>query len=182
MKTIKTSVISALIIVLYSIQLIAIDGYRGFKWGMTKQQVMNVTNDSKDSFCDFNDLGTDLDGINTLECEDFPFGNQKRYGFFLLVGNELLRIGVSIDPKDVSLLVKIFNDEFGISTDQRITQPAKDGILEWDNGTILLKKATIETQEQKTETIATLIYTSRDFDKKLQQLKLEQLEDSAIGK
>lgn len=182
MKT--TKIIACLILFVFFIttQLQAIDGYRGFKWGMTKQQVLDVTDDSNDAFCDFNDLGIDKDGINTLECKDFPFGKQETYGFFLLVGDELLRIGVSIDPRDVSLLIKIFNEEFGVTSTQANTSVIKEGILKWDNGTILLKLAPVQTQKQKTETIATLIYTSRDFEKKLRELKLRQLEDAAIGK
>lgn len=182
-----------LIILLFSNKSIfAVEGYKDFTWGMSKDQVKNT------SFCDFKAEDESQKGISALYCDDFPFGGKKRWGFFLFINNELLRIAVDIEKDEIKPLIEIFDESYKNEKNPKNPPlktggPVLTGTFSWDKDTILLKIIPVkkekvqqmqmpQLEESEQDVIASLIYTSKDYEKKSNEKDKLILKDDAIDK
>lgn len=179
MKHITKSVFILIILFSLSKNIFAVEGYKDFTWDMSKDQVINT------SFCDFKAETESQKDISTLYCNDFPFGGKKRWGVFLFIDNKLLRIATDIEKNEIKLLIEIFDENYEKNPNNpplKIHVPVPTGTFSWDNNTILLKVIPVKKEkvqqmqqqmqlpeESEQNVIASLIYTSTEYGKKLNE-------------
>ena len=173
MKGIGTSTLVFFMIFLINSSSFAVDGYREFKWDMSVNEIKKII--KKQNFCRLKDSGTDSQGIHTFFCEDFPFGEHKRQGFFLFIEDRLLRIGIALRKEEIEPLIMILNKQYKKADTSEMSKKERveAGTFGWDNDTILLKvhkpyleeqKRTKRPEYENSNIGGILIYTSENFE------------------
>ena len=165
--------ISLIALVLIAGNLYAVDGYKNFKFGISKKQLIKESSlaltESK--------LG---DNVTALWTENFSFGSGKVMAFFYFIDDKFLRIAIEVPMDDAVAVVEGLNSKYEISSrspqstfDAVDTYPNQEAFLTFDRDTIVLKFASDEISNKT----AMLLYTSPEFDKLLIENKKESLND-----
>ena len=171
MKCFKLFFIFALIII-YSNNVYAVDGYKQFKFGIKKEQVV------KQNPCVLNEIPLE-DGVVMLGCLDFPFGGGLTDASFFFINDVFLRIAINL-PKDKAFaVIEGLSKKYGrpSSESSRVsfravdTTPNTEAFFAFDNDTVILKIVTDAGMNQA----ALLIYTSKDYDKNLIKIHKKSL-------
>ncbi|MEJ1366293.1 MAG: hypothetical protein RPU42_14555 [Candidatus Sedimenticola sp. (ex Thyasira tokunagai)] len=142
--------------------VMAVDGYKGLKFGMTKEQVL------ESKLCTFEEQSTGQDGVVFYGCSDFIFGGEAVEAGAFFIGGKFLRFAI-IPSLDVAVgLTQGLTDKYGpvssASTKQEFnavdTLPNRSAFLAFDKDTVYLKLSSDENYVQS----ALLLYTSPRFD------------------
>ena len=155
----------AVIAMLATSQALAVDGYKDMKFGMSKAEIVKMKP------CAMYKGSGAPKGAESLECNDLKFGgNDVGAGFFFIDG-KFERIGIMLDFDKALGVATSLRDKYGdpssASTKKQIsaidTQPGATAFIAFDDDTIYLRMMTDESLNKA----AILIYTSKDYDKKL---------------
>jgi len=164
-----------------------VEGYKQFKWGMSLNETKKIV--VSKSFCNLKDSGKDSEGIHTLYCDNFPFGEHPRLGFFLFIDDRLFRVGIAVRAEEIEPLIEVLNKQFGRASSGDIPRKGQleVGTIGWDNDTVILKISNVlKVQRQAKQTKrhsnsdmqAVLIYSSSEFEKILRDRRKSVLEKS----
>lgn len=184
MNTIRIPIIVLFMTFFIQSTSLAVDGYKEFKWNMSVEKIKELVKSK--NFCNLKDSGEDSQGIYTLYCNDFPFGEDPRLGSFLFIDNRLLRIGITVRGEEIEPLIMIFKEQFEKPSSGQVPEKGQPqvGTIGWDKDTVLLKIAPVFKQEQQgkqmkrnsnREIQAVLIYTSSEFESILQKRRKDML-------
>lgn len=150
----------------------AVEGYKQFKFGMSKGEVRNIGG----CLGGFRYTFDSSDG-SILGCLVFPFGGGYESVDFFFVNGELLRVEIRIElinGTDRQVLLEQLKEKYGEPLPQkqkkrtrvdRITGTYPD--VKFDGGTIILR--------QRSKILMRLIYTSPRFDQEWRKRKAEAL-------
>ncbi len=149
-----------------------VDGYKEFKWDMSTKNLLMYLKKSR--FCNPRDFGKDAMGIHTIVCENFPFANEKRYGYFLLINDRLLRIVISIKQREIDILSDIFTKDYGRPSSGKV--PYRGNLptssVGWANDTIMIKRVEVKDETKKSQKepseLYLLMYSSSNYNRILE--------------
>ena len=142
--------------------VLAVDGYKNLKFGMTNQQIL------ESNICTLQKYDSGQVGVEYYGCEDFRFGGKSIEAGAFFIEGKFLRFAV-VPSTDVAVgLVKGLIDKYGqassSSTPQEFqaidTQPNREAFMAFDNNTVYLKLMSDENYIQS----AILLYTSPSYD------------------
>lgn len=159
------SVIFFLIVSFTSTHVLAVDGYKEMKFGMSLNEILARTD------CSFKEEESDLPGLQSIVCDDFKFGGSKVPSAMYLVNGQFLRIAIEppvelVDGILAGLMKKYGDPSFKSpeedfkAVDQYANRKAELG---WDNGTVFLQFYSDQLSNQG----LLLLYTSPEFDKQM---------------
>ena len=156
----------------------AVDGYKDFKFGMSKGEVKKLYAQSL-----YEQKMEEISGHVTVLCSDqFLFGESKTNIFFYFVDGKLLRVAIQISLQKVSTIGKSLSEKYGVpcsssgqdSLENVDTMPNAKAFIKWDNDTVVLLVA---SESDATQT-ALLIYTVPNYEDQVMKKQQTELKDS----
>lgn len=140
----------------------AVDGYKNLKFGMTEAQV------KASNICNFESGEKDSNGITTLTCFDFLYGNSNRIASAFIYKNKLYRFTINIPIESAFPVINQLSKKYG-GLSSRSTHSGEWKKLDdtpnftaeawFDNNTICESV----TNDQNLEKMVLLTYTARSF-------------------
>lgn len=153
--------------------VMAVDGYKELKFGMTKSQVVGS------NLCTLDKQNSGVDGIEFYSCDDFMFGGATVEAGAFFIGGKFLRF-VILPPLEVATgLMNGLSEKYGSasssSTDKEFNaidnMPNREAYLAFDKDTIFLKISSDENYVQQ----LMLLYTSPIFDILVQKIRQKSI-------
>jgi len=157
--------------ILLTDHLYAVDGYKNFKFGISKKQLMKESSwaltESK--------IGNE---VTALGSEDFNFGGGKVAAFFYFIDDRFLRIAIEVPIDKALAVVEGLSSKYEISSGSPQSafeavdnHPNMEAFLAFDKDTIYL----YYTSDEISNKTAMLLYTSPEFDALLLKNQKESL-------
>ncbi len=151
--------------VMLSNTALAVDGYKGLKFGMSTQEVLDQR------LCSFESDGIDENGIEAFYCDDFNFGSEITDAAAYFINGKFLRFGIlgSMDRAEglMNGLTAKYGSPSSMSTQEEFqavdSLPDRSAYIAFDQETVVLK---VESDVNFNQSVL-LIYTDTDFDKML---------------
>jgi hypothetical protein len=151
--------------------LYAVDGYKNFKFGISKNQLMEKSSLTLTE----SNMG---DKVTALWSEGFSFGGSKVTAYFYFIDDRFLRIAIEVPIDNAIAVAEGLNSKYEISSSSPQSSfeavdshPNMKAFLAFDSDTIYLNLASDEISNQS----AMLLYTSPEFDALLLKNQKESL-------
>ncbi|HDS4634401.1 TPA: hypothetical protein QH210_003597 [Klebsiella pneumoniae subsp. pneumoniae] len=161
-------------LLLLSHQALAVDGYKGVKFGSDIKSVMAA---KWCSFQQYKDSG--IKGVQSYYCRDFKFSGTDTLAMAIFIEGKFERLAINlntgIDPL-TSALEKKYGKPSSTSTPEEGEKVMTQGgsiYIRYDNDTVLLVGTRDITKGKDT---SQLIYSSADYNEKLTTLQSRNLD------
>ncbi|MEJ1358321.1 MAG: hypothetical protein RPU51_09135 [Candidatus Sedimenticola sp. (ex Thyasira tokunagai)] len=153
--------------------VMAVDGYKGLKFGMTKEQVL------ESKLCTFEEQSIGQVGVEFYGCRDFMFGGEVVLAGAYFINGKFLRLMIVPSINVAVGLMNGLTDKYGkpssSSTPQEFTAldtlPNRKAFLAFDRDTIYLNLMSDENYAQS----ALLFYTTPTFDTLMQKVQQKSM-------
>ncbi|HEQ1859971.1 TPA: hypothetical protein VEO38_003557 [Providencia alcalifaciens] len=148
----------------FSISALAIDGYKGIKFGSSVKEVLDANICSLKQFPDMEKIPE----TQEYGCFNLPFGGKNTLGMAFFIDGKFKRFAINVDDNYVSVLnglIEKYGKPSSSNTPEEITAASRNGnpvFVRFDNDTIFIR---LEWNVATGKESALLIYTSHDFDK-----------------
>ena len=170
------SIISTITIILISLSVFAVDGYKNLKFGMSKQE-------SKDlGLCTFEEFEYQKNKlVSGLECNDLVFKGKKTRAYAYFINDKFLRIVIFVDESDVSSIVSIIRGKYGETTStltseeirKELSKPENSVWIGFGDNTVYLLMNT----DSRLRVTYYLAYSSPTYDSEITKINKKELED-----
>lgn len=97
----------AIIVIMLSTQLYAVDGYKSLKFGMSKEEVLQT------GMCSFVEVKTGVDWAKVMSCIDFKIFGEKTMLLVFFIENKLLNIIIEVEYIKFMPLVRSIVKKYG---------------------------------------------------------------------
>ncbi|MCG3884097.1 hypothetical protein I3271_05305 [Photobacterium leiognathi] len=170
MKLLKKSIIAMTLFLGVSTQANAVTGYKDLMFGSLPDEVKTS------GVCTFNSTSTISKGVTALACDDLPFSHSTTSAAAIFVDGMMERFAIEVNIDQLMPLVTALREKYGEPTPKsssratwnRIdTDAGLEAYLWFDNNTVLVQ---VTNDAQMNKTIF-LIYTSKDYDDKVNNLQ-----------
>lgn len=161
----KRYYVLAVMILLSAGHAMAVDGYKNMKFGMSKQEIINLKP------CALYKGDSAPKGAENLECDDFPFGGDDTSAGFFFIDGKLERVALVLGIDEALGLATSLKNKYGLpsssSTKQQLaatdTTPGASAFIAFDSNTVILNLISDDQMNRA----AILIYTSNNYEKKI---------------
>lgn len=164
-----------LVLALTAAGAMAVDGYKGVKFGDTVKQVLSS------KLCNFEKMPntSGLKRVSQYGCTDFKFSGKPSLVVAIFIDDKLKKLLINVDP-DINPLLNSLMDKYGtpnaMSSQDELNRAQANSdeyslFVDFDKGTVSLQ---VEKSKRK-PVMAMLIYSDINFDKELSEIKNKSL-------
>lgn len=156
-----------------STPVIAVDGYKNLKFGMSKKQIIET------QICDLEKTNSDVQGVEIYTCNNFKFGGETVEAGAFFINNKFLRFYITPSMNVAIGLGQGLTDKYGTpsssSTPEEFNKidstPNAIVYLGFDRNTVVLRIMSDENTIQS----AFLLYTASNYEKVLGEMQKKSL-------
>lgn len=166
--------LSACLVGLLSQPAIAVDGYKGVKFGASEAELLSK------NLCTMTKGPEYVQGVSMYQCNDFKLGAATTNAYAYFIDGKFLRFGIDLDwngnMKSVgSGLVSKYGEASSSSTREQIravdTTPNASAYIAFDNDTVYINMES----DERMNYAAMLIYSDLSFNSLFEQKRIAEL-------
>lgn len=156
------------LLVIMALPVMAVDGYKDLKFGMTPKEVR------KAKVCQFGEMDKDDNQIQMMSCPDFKFSGGKTAGHTLFIDDKLVRVAIELkDENQFISVLKGLNEKYGAPSMPMskeafkavTTMPNQTADVGFDDNTVFLRLMSSADNEQS----YILMYNTSKFNELLDE-------------